>query len=286
MNYSVFRFTLNMHSHRSQASVAAFLGDTAIRLLINITDGGNPYVIADGCTAVLSGTKADGTKLLNRCVILNNTTIQYDFTEQTTSWAGVVNCELTIYGRDKNVITAPKFIIVVDEREVNSDEIIESENERTALDAMFTAEIARAEAEAARVAAEEARVIAENTRMGDEGRRFEFEEYREQAESLRVDAENDRKLQESLRAEAEQARIEAEEAREYQEDIREAMESDRRNAEEERQRQEEDRVEAEKLREEAEQRRKEAVEGFIADLMAGLTPIDETLHKVNEGGIE
>ena len=63
MNYSVFRFTLNMHSHRSQASVAAFKGDTAVRLLINITDGGNPYVIADGCTAVLSGTKADGTKL-------------------------------------------------------------------------------------------------------------------------------------------------------------------------------------------------------------------------------
>ena len=199
MNYSVFRFTLNMHNHRSQASVAAFKGDTAVRLLINLTDGGNPYIIADGCTAVLSGTKADGTKLYNRCVIMNNTTVQYDFTEQTTSWAGVVNCELIIFGADGKEITAPKFIIVVDEREMQPSEII-SEEERTAISAIFAEEIKREEAELARKEAEFGRV--------------QSEEARAEAENLRVEAETQRASSENLRVDAENLRVEAEKKRE------------------------------------------------------------------------
>ena len=199
MNYSIFRFTLNMHNHRSQASVAAFKGDTAVRLLINLTDGGNPYIIADGCTAVLSGTKADGSKLYNRCVILNNTTVQYDFTEQTTSWAGVVNCDLIIYGADGREITAPKFIIVIDEREIESFEII-SEDERTAIGVIFDQENKREEAETARKEAELGRVQAEEARA--------------EAESLRVEAENQRVNTEILRANAENLRVEAEKKRE------------------------------------------------------------------------
>lgn len=116
MNYSIFRFTLNMHNNRSQASVSAFLGDTAIRLLITLADGGNTYAIEPGCVAILSGTKADGKKIWDRCAIIGNT-IQYDFNEQTASFPGVVNCEVTLYGADGGVVTAPKFIIVVDEKE-------------------------------------------------------------------------------------------------------------------------------------------------------------------------
>jgi hypothetical protein len=164
MNYSIFRFTLNMHTHRSQASVSAFRGDTAVRLCITITDGGNSYFIGNGCTAVLSGTKADGNKLWNRCVIENNTTIRYDFTEQTTSCVGVVNCEITLYAADGNVITAPKFVIVVDEREVSGDDLLDSETERDALDAIFSSEASRAEAEEGRKAAEALRVEAELAR--------------------------------------------------------------------------------------------------------------------------
>lgn len=199
MNYSVSRFTLNMHTLRSQASVSAFKGDTAVRLLINFTDGGNAYIIADGCTAVLSGTKADGSKLYNRCVILNNTTVQYDFTEQTTNWAGVINCEVIIYGADGKELTAPKFIIVVDERETVTEEII-SEDERTAISAIFAEEIKREEAESARKEAELGRV--------------QSEEARAEAENLRVEAENQRVNTENLRVEAENLRVEAERKRE------------------------------------------------------------------------
>lgn len=123
MNYSTFRFTLNMHNHRSQVAIPVFLGDTGIRLLINLTDGGNPYFIEDGCTAYIRGKKADGKALFNQCLILNNTTIQYDFTEQTSNSEGITTCEVEIYGADGTLITAPKFIIVVDSRSLSDSEI-------------------------------------------------------------------------------------------------------------------------------------------------------------------
>lgn len=135
MNRSVFRFTLNMHSLRSQATVTAFKGDTAISLYITLTDGGNPYEIAEGCRAVLGGTKADGNKLFNPCVIDHNKNIIiYDFTEQTTAQGGIVNCEITLYGPDNQVITAPKFAIAVDEKEYTLGSTPNSTNELAVLD--------------------------------------------------------------------------------------------------------------------------------------------------------
>jgi hypothetical protein len=206
-----------MHTLRSQASVSAFKGDTAVRLLINFTDGGNAYIIADGCTAVLSGTKADGTKLYNRCVILNNTTVQYDFTEQTTNWAGVINCEVIIYGADGKEITAPKFIIVVDERETVTEEII-SEDERTAIGIIFDQENKRNLAEVARAEAETARAEAEEARKEAEALRKVAEIAREEAENGKVDSEGNvlivgRVNAEEARATAELERIEAEKIR-------------------------------------------------------------------------
>lgn len=147
MNRSIFRFTLNMHNHRSQASISAFRGDTGISLYITLTDGGVPFHISDGCTAILSGTKADGNPLWNRCVIESNNVIRYDFTEQTATCPGVVNCEITLYGPEGQIITAPKFIIVVDEREVNFDEIPESAIELDAIAEVLQSEKDRKVAE-------------------------------------------------------------------------------------------------------------------------------------------
>lgn len=164
MKNSVFRFTLNHHIHRSQVSVPVFLGDTAVQLYISLTDGGNTYYIEDGCTAVLRGKKPDGKTLLEYCLIENNTRIRYDFNEQTTSCEGIVNCEISLYGADGNLLTCPKFIIVVGDRVVGDTEIIESESERSALDAIFASEAERKNAEKARADAETARAEAERAR--------------------------------------------------------------------------------------------------------------------------
>lgn len=202
MNYSIFRFTLNMHNHRSQASVSAFQGDTAVRLLINITDGGVPYTIGDGCVAMLTGTKADGTKFAHRCAILNSTTIQYDFTEQTASCVGVTNCEVALYGADGGIITAPKFIMVVDEREVNGDAFPLSEDEQTLLATIAVAEAERIEAESARAKAETIRAEAESERVTSEDARAEAELARASAEAVRAEAEMTRAEAETARATA------------------------------------------------------------------------------------
>jgi hypothetical protein len=188
-----------MHNHRSQASVSAFQGDTAVRLFINITDGGVPYVISDGCVAVLTGTKADGNKLEHRCAILNSSTIQYDFNEQTSSCRGIVNCEIALYGADGNVITAPKFIIVVDEREVNGSEFPLSQDDETLLASIATDEAQRIVAENARVSAESARVDAELSRVNAESARVV-------AETARADAESAREMAEEMRADSESSR--------------------------------------------------------------------------------
>lgn len=157
---SIYRFTLNMHSHRSQASVSVFKGDTAIRLIITLVDGGNPFAIKEGCVAILSGTKADGNKLWDRCVIVGNT-IQYDFHEQTATCMGITNCEVTLYDTDGSVLTAPKFTIVVDEREITSTDFDSLPHtdvfDQDKLVAIYEAEESRAEAEKQRAEAEVAR---------------------------------------------------------------------------------------------------------------------------------
>ena len=232
MNYSVFRLTLNMHNHRSQASVAAFQGDTAVRLLFTLTDGGNTYFIADGCTAWLSATKPDGSKLLHRCTIVNNTTIQYDFIGQTTSISGIVNCEIVLYGADGKELTTPKFTIVVDEREVNDSDLPEESESilsgiALAEDARVNAEEARAGAETSRGAAEGARVVAEAQRVVAEVARAESETARVSAEGARAEAEASRASAEEVRAEAETQRVDAESSRASAEEARQLAEDER-----------------------------------------------------------
>lgn len=167
MNSSNYRFTLDMQSNSSQVALPVRLGDTSRKLYINLTDSGSPYFIEDGCLAVFSGRKADDNKLFNNCVIEKNTTIVYKLTEQTTSYAGVVDCEIRLYGTQGELITSPRFILVVDERVVSeSDEstLIESIEESTTLDGIALSENARIEAENARVEAEAARTAAEADR--------------------------------------------------------------------------------------------------------------------------
>lgn len=158
MNYSIFRFTLNMHNHRSQASVKVFKGDTAVKLIITLTDGGNIYKIGRGCMAMLTGTKADGSKLKHDCIIEGDVII-YIFDEKTTDCSGLATCEITLYDENGRVITAPHFTIDVAEKEVEGSEPISEYSSDAIATVMGAAakEYGRQEAELARQANEEQR---------------------------------------------------------------------------------------------------------------------------------
>lgn len=157
MNYSNYRFTLDIQSNLSQVSLPVRLGDTGRRLYISFTDSGMPYTISKGSRAVFSGKKADGIYLLNDCIIEGDTTICYDFTTQTTNVSGIIDCEIRLYGPNGKLVTSPRFIMVVDERVVYNEDIPLSEDETTALDNIITLETQRQFAEAERVEAEIAR---------------------------------------------------------------------------------------------------------------------------------
>ena len=151
MNYSTYRFNLDMQSDVSQVSLSVRQNSTAIKLRINLTDGGLPYTIENGCTAVFLGKRADGNPLMNYCIIEKNTTICYEFNEHTAACPGIVDSEIRVYDTEGKLITSPRFIIVVDSRAVCDCDFTLSEEQQTVLDNIIVSENARREAEAERV---------------------------------------------------------------------------------------------------------------------------------------
>ena len=139
MNSSNYRFTLDMHSAQSQVSIPVMLGDTGRTLRINLSDGSNPYTIADGCLAKLTIKRPTGTRLVEFCTIEGGTTIVYPFSqnENTCAVEGIHDCDVTLYGTDEKVITSPRFSMVVSERVERSDDIVVTDEDRTAMDAIL-----------------------------------------------------------------------------------------------------------------------------------------------------
>ena len=125
-----------MHSRQSQVSLPVLLNDSARTLYINLSDGGKAYTIEDGCRAVFVAKKSDDKVLANDCIIENNATVRYDFTNQTASAEGIVSCEVRLYGADGRLITSPRFVMVVDARVVYDGDIPVSDSEKNTFDAI------------------------------------------------------------------------------------------------------------------------------------------------------
>ena len=127
-----------MHSRQSQVSLPVLLNDSARTLYINLSDGGKAYTIEDGCRAVFVAKKSDDKVLANDCIIENNATVRYDFTNQTASAEGIVSCEVRLYGADGRLITSPRFVMVVDARVVYDGDLPVSDSENTTFDALVS----------------------------------------------------------------------------------------------------------------------------------------------------
>lgn len=126
MERTEHKITLDVHKTASSASVSLKKGDTAHRLLITLSEDGCPYHIGEDCTAVFSAVKPDGKEIFNDCTI-NEDVIIYDLTEQTTAVAGVVNCEIQIYGTDGALLTSASFLLIVEEGASNRSAVVSSD---------------------------------------------------------------------------------------------------------------------------------------------------------------
>lgn len=134
---SVYKFTLDIHETRVQQMVKVMRGDTKRVFEVLFSEKGDPYYIDHDCYAVFSAEKADGHKIYNDCYIEDGT-IFYHLTPQTTTTAGLLKCEIKLYGGDGGLITSPRFTIFVDATINEEDEIeIESADEVNALTALI-----------------------------------------------------------------------------------------------------------------------------------------------------
>ncbi len=145
MNYSDYHVSLDLLAGDSQGMLCVKRGDTARGILFSLRQRGRPYEVSSELRAVLTGRKADGNIIFNQCE-LRQEGIYAPFTSQLTAVPGEVLCELRLYGREDQLLTCPRFSILVSDRIVEDGEIVGSSPEFTALSQLIeeTEEIRRA----------------------------------------------------------------------------------------------------------------------------------------------
>lgn len=136
MKYTQHKFALDVNQTASQVSISVKKGDTARRLLIHLTESGYSYHLNDECYAVFTAKKPDGHVIFNDCTI-EDCAICYNFTPQTVPVAGLVECEIVLYGSDSEQLTSARFYMIVEDTIYDIDTEIESTDEYNALAALI-----------------------------------------------------------------------------------------------------------------------------------------------------
>lgn len=137
MKAAIHKISLDVLESQSQHSLQMKKRETAREIHITMREGGKPYVIGEDCFAIFSGRKSDGTPFEHDCVIEDNTII-YKIHEQTTSEVGLVKCEIKLYGVDNAFLCSANFTIVVVDKIVSEEEVLEEEEDINALTALYS----------------------------------------------------------------------------------------------------------------------------------------------------
>lgn len=95
--------------------------DDGRRLVIHLTQNGQPYHISDGCTAKFTAERPDGKRVSETCSV-ENCVIRYEVTTAVTSVVGVHTCEIILNGAKKGQITSSSFRIIVESPVCDDDD--------------------------------------------------------------------------------------------------------------------------------------------------------------------
>ena len=137
MEYIDHKFTLDVHDTACHVSLRVKRRETGRRLLIHLSEKGYPYHINDNCYAAFTAIKPDGKVIFNDCSI-DDCVIVYEFTEQTTAVAGMMYCEIQLYGPNSKMIISASFTIIVEDTIYDEETEIESTSEFSALTALIS----------------------------------------------------------------------------------------------------------------------------------------------------
>ena len=120
MRDSIYRITLDMHDVASQVQIAVKQYDTARSLYITLMENGKPFQISEGCRAILSIASPESTVVVDDCEIrMKDSVIIYEFNNLTARSLGINECELKLYDLENDLLTSPKFTILVNENIFN-----------------------------------------------------------------------------------------------------------------------------------------------------------------------
>lgn len=125
MIYSKYRISLDVRSIGSQVVLMSKRLETGREIHITLTEGLKTYTIADDCYAIFAAIKPDGNFLFNFCRIEDNTII-YTYTPQTTIVTGKMECEIRLYSSKGEMLTSAFFGILISDTIVDEGEVIES----------------------------------------------------------------------------------------------------------------------------------------------------------------
>ncbi|MGI6154256.1 MAG: phage baseplate protein [Christensenellaceae bacterium] len=171
-----YKLSLDVSRPGSQGMLHVKEGDTRSReMAVSLYCGKEVFELGEDMLAVMRAIKPDGTIVYNDCTI-EKSVVRHIMTQQLLAAAGVVRCEVTIYGAGGELLYSPFFEIAI-EKNLYEDSLVESTDEFSALtqamtairsleNEMETAEAGREDAENTRISAESTRISAENDRVG------------------------------------------------------------------------------------------------------------------------
>ena len=138
MEKTIYDIALDLQKSCAGGSIVVKKGDTHRRLRLRLLSGGRPYPLAEDCYAVFTAQKPDGTVLYNPCV-REGSNLVYDLTPQTTAAAGVLDCEIKLYGPEDALLTSAAFTVTVEDTVyTQGEEAVTSTGEASALTRLIT----------------------------------------------------------------------------------------------------------------------------------------------------
>ena len=125
-----YRITLDVRDEVSRVMLSVRKGDRQRVLMIRLSEGREPYGLPDGCYAVFNARRSDGAVYFGDCAVCGDV-IVCELDGAIATVIGRLDCDVTVYSAEGDVLTSPRFGITVYAGATTVEEIEGSDGYRT-----------------------------------------------------------------------------------------------------------------------------------------------------------